>query len=275
MPGELISRDALERIIQRAAELQAAERDIGEGLTQQELLALGQDVGIPPRYLQQALLEEQTRTVLAEGRGALAWLVGPERLSAERVVPGERAAVERSLGGWMEQEELLQVKRRYPDHTTWEPKVGAFASIQRALGARGRAFALSRAAEVAGQVTQLESGFCHVRLLADVRNLRRMRVGIAATLLGLGAAATGAFVALAVLAPFAYIPAAVLGVGAVVALRSHRAQYEKIQLGLEQVLDRLERGEIKPEHALPGQHGPKVSAFVRIADEIRKTFETI
>ncbi len=270
MAGELISREALERIIQRAAELQAGERDIGEGLTEGELLALGQDVGIPARYLQQALLEEQTRTVLAEGSGALAWLVGPERLSAERVVPGDRTAIERGLGAWMEQEELLQVKRRHADRTTWEPKVGAFASIQRALGARGRAFALSRAAEVAGQATQLESTFCHVRLLADVRNLRRMRLGIAATLLAMGVAATGAFVAMTVLAPFAYIPLAVLGVGALAALRSHRIQYEKIQLGLEQVLDRLERGEIKPEHALPGQ---KASAFVRIADEIRKTFE--
>src|SRR2546426_11329813 len=69
MPGELISREALERIIQRAAELQAAEHDIGEGLTKAELLALGQDVGIPERYLHQALLEEQTRAVVEQRRG--------------------------------------------------------------------------------------------------------------------------------------------------------------------------------------------------------------
>src|SRR5438046_1275241 len=57
MAGELSRREALERIIQRAAELQAGEQDIGEGLTEPELLALGQDVGIPSRYLRQALLE--------------------------------------------------------------------------------------------------------------------------------------------------------------------------------------------------------------------------
>ena len=51
----------------------------------------------------------------------------------------------------------------------------------------------------------------------------------------------------------------------------HRVQHEHVQIGLEQVLDRLERGEIKAEHALPGQ---KLSPFIRIADEIRKTFET-
>ena len=40
MLGELSSREALERIIPRAAALQASERDIGEGLTK-EKLALG------------------------------------------------------------------------------------------------------------------------------------------------------------------------------------------------------------------------------------------
>jgi hypothetical protein len=266
MPGELISREALDRILQRATELQARERDIGDGLTKDEVVALGQEVGIPSRYLQQALLEEQTRTLAGEGGGLWGWLAGPDRLSAHRVVPGDRAAVERTLSVWMEQDELLQVKRRYTDRTTWEPKVGAFASIQRALGSGGRRFALARAAEVAGQVTPLESGFCHVQLLADVHNLRRQRLGIAASLLGAGAAATGAFLAMTVLAPLAYAPLLVLGAAALVATRTHRAQDEKVHIGLEQVLDRLERGEIKREHALPG---PRVGAFVRIADEIR------
>src|SRR5690348_18296087 len=105
MAGELIRREALERIIQQAAELQAGERDIGEGLTEQELLALGQDVGIPARYLRQALLEEQTRSVVAGGTGLWAWLAGPRLLMADRVVPGDRSDVERSLTAWMEREE--------------------------------------------------------------------------------------------------------------------------------------------------------------------------
>ena len=57
MAGELIDRHALERIVKRAAELQAGEREIGDGLTQGEVMALGKDVGIPERYLRQAMLE--------------------------------------------------------------------------------------------------------------------------------------------------------------------------------------------------------------------------
>src|SRR2546426_12257397 len=88
MAGELIRREALELIIQRAAELQAGEQDIGEGLTEPELLALGQDVGIPSRYLHQALLEERTRPPVEARGGLLAWLVGPRRPPAPPVVAG-------------------------------------------------------------------------------------------------------------------------------------------------------------------------------------------
>src|SRR5213080_1003012 len=97
MAGELIRREALERIIQRAAELQAGEQDIGEGLTEPELLALGQDVGIPSRYLRQALLEEQTRPPAEARGGVLAWLVGPGRPSARRGAAGEPAVIARAL----------------------------------------------------------------------------------------------------------------------------------------------------------------------------------
>lgn len=265
MPGDLISRAALERIIQRAAELQAAERDIGDGLTERELLALGQDVGIPARYLKQALLAEQMRSVVPDAPGVLAWLTGPALVMAERVVPGDAAAVARALTAWMEREESLQLKRRYPDRTTWEPRVGAFASIQRALGAGGRSFALARATEIAGHVTQLEPGFCHVRLLANVRGARAQRLWAAAGLVLLGVAVAGIVPVLGALAPWALLPAVAIWVAAAGVARRHRADNERVQVALEQVLDRLERGEIRPEHELAGGG----SAFVRIAAEIR------
>ena len=271
MPGELIRREALERIIQRAAELQAGERDIGEGLTEADVLALGQDVGIPTRYLRQALLEEQTRSVVTGGTGLFAWLTGPSLLTAERVVPGDRGAVERALTVWMEREESLQVKRRYADRTTWEPRVGAFASIQRALGAGGKTFALARATEVGGQVTQLETGFCHVRLVADVRGERARRLWGAALLVLWGAVLAGVLPALGALAPWAAIPTAVAWAAALAVARRHRRENERIQVGLEQVLDRVEHGEIKPERALPGS---RVTTFARIAEEFRKAFDT-
>lgn len=269
MAGELISREALDRIIQRATELQTGERDIGDGLSEDELLALGKDVGIPPRYLKQALLEERTR--LQDAAANAGWsFVGPARLAAHRVVPGDRGAVERALSLWMEDQELLRVKRRYPDRTTWEPQIGFLVSMQRGLKTGGKTYALTRAAEIVGQVTPLESGFCHVQLVADVRHLRQARLGGAIGLLSVGAAGTTVALALGVLLPVAVLPAVLFSLGAIPILSSHHGLNDKIQVGMEQVLDRLERGEIRPEHALPG---PRGSAFLRIADEIRKQFQ--
>lgn len=270
MAGELIPRDALDRIIQRAAELQTHERDIGEGLTRDELLALGKDVGIPARYLQQALLEEQTRAPAVAVTGLWAWLAGPGTLSAERVVPGDRLAVERALAHWMGEEESLQLKRRFPDRTTWEPKRGTLASIQRALGGRGRTFALARCDEVGGQVTQLEPGFCHVRLTADVRTQRASRVGGAVAMASTGVAGSIVAIALGVTLPVALVPAVGLGLLGVPIVRYHPRPNERVLVALDQVLDRLEHGEIRAEHLLAG---PRPSAFVRIADEIKRTLE--
>lgn len=270
MARELITREALERIVQRAAELQAHEQDVGEGLTRDEVLALGKDVGIPARYLQQALIEEEARTGREPEGGVLAWLAGPQSLAAARVVPGDRAAVEAALAAWLDQDELLQLKRRYPDHTTWEPKAGAFASLQRAFKAGGKTFALARAAEVSGNVVPLESGFCHVQLRADVGNLRRQRLAGVGVLVGFGALAAVLAPVLGALIPWTFVPLVALGLAAVAYGRGHRRDTERVHVGLEQLLDRLEHGETRAPPRLPG---PAANAIGRIAEELRKSLD--
>lgn len=272
MGKDLISRDALERIIKRAAELQASEHDIGEGLTSHEVLALGKDVGIPDRYLRQAMLEEQTRTAPEGATGTWAWLTGPRAVVAHRVVPGERDAIERALSRWMTEEELLQPKRRFADRASWEPKAGAFASIQRALAGKRR-YSLASAAEIGAQVVQLEPGFCLVRLEADVREQRTKRISGATvlTVLGWGVTAASMLIAppLALAQALTLVPGFGLTLAGGVVARTHRGANERLQLALEQVLDRLERGEIRNSSpSLPGQN-----PLLRIADEVRKALE--
>src|SRR5256885_9007922 len=132
----------------------------------------------------------------------------------------------------MEDEELLQVKRRYADRTSWEPKVGAFASIQRALGSKGKTYALARAAEVAGQVTQLEPGFCHAQLMANVQNLRKARLAGAGALAALATAAValGAAGPIAPISPLLFLPGAAPGVPALFVAPRHRPQNAPGQL---------------------------------------------
>jgi hypothetical protein len=275
MGKELISRDALERIIKRAAELQAGERDIGEGLTTNEVLALGKDVGIPDRYLRQAMLEEETRTAPEVSSGTWAWLTGPRSIVAHRVVPGDRDAVERALSRWMTDEELLQPKRHFPDRTSWEPKAGAFASIQRALAGKRR-YSLASAGEITAQVIQLEPGFCLVRLEADIRQQRTKRISGATVMSVIGWGLTGSAMLiappLALAQALTLVPALGLTIGGAMVARTHRGANERLAVALEQVLDRLERGEVRSasgQGALPGVP----QTFARIAEEVRKAFD--
>ncbi len=242
--NDRISREALERVIHRAAELQTRTRDIGDQLTEQDILELGKEVGIPTRYLQQALLEERAREVTAEDRGLLVKLAGPKRLSVERTVPGTPAGVAEALSHWMTEHETLIVKRRYPQGTSWEARKDWFAAVRRGVGVGGHRYALHRAKEILGRIQELEDGYCHVTLIADLSNTRTERVAGGAMSFAAGAVFTTIGVVLGVATGVAVIPLVVGAAGGVAIARTNRAQIERVQVAMEQVLDRLQRGEI-------------------------------
>jgi hypothetical protein len=192
-------------------------------------------------------------------------LAGPRRIGASRTIAGEAARLDAALGQWMAEGELLAVKRRFPQQTTWEPRKGAVASIRRALSFGGRAYLLTRAREVAGSVTPLDGGRCHVQLVADLSNTITERAGTAAAVAGTGAAGSVVAAALSVTTGVMLLPAAVTLVMAFWILRSRRQETERVHVALEQILDRLEHGEIDAPLRV---RGPRPSAFVRIADEL-------
>jgi hypothetical protein len=275
MAGELvprkITREQLERIIQRAAELQAGEMDTGEGMTEQELLKLGAEVGIPGRYLRQALYEEAAGGAALEHDFLSRW-VGPKMVLAHRVVPGDRGALEQAVAQYMSDEEAMTPMRRLPDRTVWERQKGLFAEMKRGLSLEGKAYHLARARDVSVQITALEDGYCHAELAADVNNLRESTVAGIGALLGAGALATVALALVPGLLALAWVPVLVTAGLAILPGRVHRRRVERMQVALEQVLDRLERGEIR---ARPQLAGPRLSAFGRIANEIKKSVEDV
>jgi hypothetical protein len=268
-----VDRTALERIIRRAAELQSAEREMGDTLSSDELISLGREVGIPIRYLQQALLEERARIGSAASAGIMERLAGPGEVRAHRVVPIEPEAAERALVRWMEVNELLCIQRQQPGRITWEPIGGIQAAIRRstaALGAGKRPFMLSRAATVSASVLPLESGYCHVGLTADARKVRGEYLASGAALAGAGAAGTAAMVALGALLPVALLPLPfALGVGYTV-LRRYGPTIARLQLGLERALDSLENGVGKSSYQLSERAG----LMGLLADEVRKALKS-
>jgi hypothetical protein len=268
-----IDRAALERIIRRAAELQTAEREIGETLSADEMISLGREVGIPVRYLQQALLEERSPLGTPSAPGIMDRVAGPGQVTAQRVVPVDADLAEQSLIRWMERNELFCIQRQQRGRITWEPLSGFQAAIRRsaaALGAGKRPFMLSRAATVTATLLPLESGYSHVTLIADSRKVRTEYVASGTALAGAGAASTAAMVALGALLPVALLPLPIAaGIGYAV-LRRYGPTVARIQLGLERALDALESGAGKPPQGQLDRPG----IMGLLTDELRKALKS-
>jgi hypothetical protein len=86
----------------------------------------------------------------------------------------------------------------------------------------------------------------------------------------MGALMTGLAPALGALFPWVLLPVTIMTVLAAVRVRGHRAENERVQLALEQGLDRLERGELRTD---PGLGAPAAVTIGRLADELKRTLD--
>jgi hypothetical protein len=275
-----IDRDAFDRVLRRAAELQAHGRDIGEGLSEDEVLALGKEVGIPEAQLRQALLEERTRVSLPEQHGVLDRWLAPAGVMAERVVQGTPESVGVALTKWFERHEVLVVQRSTSEKITWEP-ASSFAGAMKRLGwtfnaSRSKPF-LDKADLITALITQLEPGFCHVTLVANLRQNRGSYLGGGAAVTSVGVAAGVIMATLGAPLLIAGVIVAPAMVGGVAVARLFRGINQRTQLGLERALDELERRPALPpsgDKERPRALGRDLGDVVlQITKEVKRAFE--
>lgn len=250
-----LSSHDFELVIRRAAELQARASDEeagGEGVTESEALRIGRELGLSGRHLERALAEVHTRT--PPETGLLARLYGAATVACSRTVPGDAPAIRELLERYLVEREFMRVLRRFPERTVYTRGEGVAAAVGRATRKAFDRHPMLSLPSLELSVRQLEPGFCHVTL---VTSLAGSRVGTAAgaTAVG-GGAGTAVAVALgiAIAPPLALLGLPVLG-GALLGSRAIYASiFERTQLQLESLLDRLEHGEIvapPPRRSLP------------------------
>jgi hypothetical protein len=248
-----LDRAALERVLARAAELQASQAEPSEGMTEGQLIELGHDVGIPPEQIRQALAEERTRVAVPPERGLIGGMFGPTVITASRIVAGTPVQVLDRIDRWMQDQEALTVRRRFTDRLTWEPRRDLLGSLKTSFSFGGKGYALTSANEVGATVAAIDAERTIVRLDADFSEGRRRRITWSAVVGG-GALASGAgLVALTFgLGGSPLVGEVVAGIwtlgGGVAAAGIAAAQRRKLaraQLALEQVLDGLERAETR------------------------------
>ena len=245
-----LERAALERVLARAAELQMATGEPTGELTEEQIVELGREVGLSPANMRQAIAEERTRVALPAAQHQLGGAYGPIQVSSSRTVRGRPTEILASIDRWMQREECLQVRRRFEERMTWEPRRDLVGSIRRGFNVGGRGYALSRADVVGATVVAVDEGRALVRLDADVSATRRRAIGASGASAGLGVASGAAVVGIAIASGGAAIVAgaigaATLGVGALAGwgfAHAQRSLATRVQLALDQLLDRLEHG---------------------------------
>jgi hypothetical protein len=253
-----LDRSALERVLARAAELQAGELDPGEYVSEDRLLEIAKEVGLAPHHMRQALAEERTRVTVPAETGAMARFAGVAHVVATRVVAGTPAEVLSSLDTWMQREECLTIKRRFPERIVWEEHRGFWMQLRRGMDMGGRRYVLARAHDVSATAVPVDDRRSLVRVEADLSNVRTGRLAGAGTSAALGAAAGGTLLALGFF-PLAAIAPVLAGAAAGYAVaRSHRGVAARAQLALEQVLDRVETREARQPHVI----GTAIEALV-------------
>jgi len=257
-----LDRQALERVLARAAELQGASAmpESGDLISESQLLEIGNEVGLSPAVLNQALAEERTRINVPEERGLVAQIAGAGYATATRTVPGTPRDILATIDSWMQRDECLQVQRRFADRITWEPQRGLFGKLRRTVNVSGHGYYLMDAGQVSATVLAVDSSRVVVRLDADIHSSRARRVGIGGFVTTMGAAASGivglglvvAHLPLFIAAGAAVLPFAGSTFAGYKVARTHRGVLSSVQLALEQILDRLEHGEFQRSAGLLG-----------------------
>jgi hypothetical protein len=252
-PSGALDRAAVERVLARAAQLQSQSLNAEDPLdviSDEQLIAAGAEVGLSVQHIRQAIAEERTRVGVPAERGLRAQVAGAGWASASRTVAGTPASVLATLNATLTRDESLTIKRRYAERWTWEPRRDFWAMFRRIGGWR---FDLQHASEIAATALAVDEQRVLLRLDADVSRTRNERLEQGAGVAVGGVVSGGVVAGLATIAhfavvavmPIAAVPVVAGLVGGYALARRHRETVERTQLALEQVLDRLEHGDIR------------------------------
>ena len=280
-PGEAgITRQGLQLVIRRAAELAAQEADSDERLSEAEVVRIAEELGLPGRYVRRALYE-LPRTLDEEASLLTRWY-GDSAVTATRVVPGAPAPLLSRLEDYLVTREFLQVLRKQGGRISFRPADDAISNVARAVRRPQRQWQVARSRQVLVEVRPMPDGESHARIEIDLAEQRRAAAttggivgGISGAVFAGAPLAAGTFFALGGVAEGIAGGAAAVAVligtgggvaaGLAIARASFRARVDNARLELASLLDRLESGERLDPPPAPWLRGLRS----RIAETLR------
>lgn len=234
----------LEAVIRRAVELQAAGSGRGgEGVSEADVVKIGQELGIEPAAVRRAMAE--VRGMPAEEQGALVRIAGPGTVRAARVVRRPAAGTAAQVERYLRDTELMVPQRRFPDRTRYVRDSSIAAGLARFTRGFSRGHQPLGLNQLDVAVSAIDEQSCLVEVGVDLTGTRG---GLAAGVLGSGTALAGGLAATVWATPVAD-PFMLLAIPVVAgAWYGMRAIYNQIRSAsgdrLESLLDRVEHDDL-------------------------------
>jgi hypothetical protein len=249
--GHQLTRQDLEVVIRRAAELEAEVGSAALELSEADVVRIAQEVGLSEESIRRALAEHQAAVtrggeLLAE-RGWISRLCGSGLVTATRNIERPAEEIRQEIESHFQANESLRLVRRTKIASLWEPETGVVASLMRGLDVFGKGYQLAKKGHaVEFRTVPLSEESSQVSLTCDLASER------AGWFWGLGAAVGVplAWLATAVILASYDIPNALvllspvpLAITVLLARAGYRRAVEKMRRVLDGLLDRVEHGE--------------------------------
>lgn len=244
--AERLDRDAVDRILDRAHRLDVvASMSAESGVEPDVLVEAASEAGIDPNAVRDSLAIERLSIDTPPDRH-LDRFVGVAQVVVERELPLTVDDAISGLEAWLTSVHRLICDRRSDGSLVAHRRSDISAQIGRMLSTArgdGRLVATSLLVEAVPQTvgTSPTRSRSLVRISADRAGSRQVRLAGGGSMAGLGVVGGAVTAGEALLAvPAVAIP---LTVGGYVVARSGRAQADRLELELERLLSRVERGE--------------------------------
>jgi hypothetical protein len=250
LPARRITSQELEAVIRRAVELQAGP-DADDGVSEGEVIRVGQELGLAPELVRRAIADVRGKPVHEQGLAAT--LTGPSIARAVRTIRRPAAPLGMFLEQYLVDCEFMVVQRRFPDRTRYARGSGVAASVGRASRKMQSKYGTLDVATMDVGVSVIDDDTSLVELSVDLSTPRTTALSVGSVGgvgggVGVAAVVFGAHLA----APLMLLALPVAGAGMLMARTIYRSVHTRAQDQLEAFLDRLEHGELKLDKPLSG-----------------------
>ena len=246
-----IPAEQLERVIARASVLQHAAGD-GEQrqMSEQEIIAIGREVGLDAEHVRQALAEfraEALSPAPPEDHPLLARWFGSPHARVRRVMRGDPQDIHRAFERHLSRQARMRAVRLRGTTSVWEPDSSWMGKLTRALDFEGRGYELTQLKSFSIVTAAASPSESLVTLTADLGEARSEQIqgwgfGLLAALVVLFVLPVAMDLSAWVWLLIPSMAAVAAGIGVFSIQRAMESRRRRAALLLEGLMDQLEFG---------------------------------